>query len=78
MKEIQRVLRPGGVFSLIEHNPLNPVTRLIVSRTPVDGNAKLLTASGHATAHLFGRGPSSADALLPLSAGTYSQVSWFD
>jgi SAM-dependent methyltransferase len=45
MKEVLRVLRPGGVFSVIEHNPLNPVTRLIVSRTPIDANAKLLTAS---------------------------------
>jgi len=42
--EAVRVLRPGGVFCLIEHNPWNPVTRLIVSRTPVDADARLLTA----------------------------------
>jgi len=42
--EIQRVLRPGGIFCLIEHNPKNPVTRAIVSRTPVDADAVLLTA----------------------------------
>jgi SAM-dependent methyltransferase len=42
--EMLRVLRPGGVFCIIEHNPLNPVTRLIVSRTPVDADASLLTA----------------------------------
>jgi len=41
--EIRRVLKPGGVFILIEHNPYNPVTRLIVSRTPVDADAQLLT-----------------------------------
>src|SRR5437870_1053056 len=33
--EAVRVLRPGGTFCVIEHNPINPVTRLIVSRTPV-------------------------------------------
>jgi len=26
-REALRVLRPGGVFCIIEHNPLNPVTR---------------------------------------------------
>lgn len=43
-KEIVRVLKPDGVFCLIEHNPFNPITRLIVSRTLVDANARLLTA----------------------------------
>lgn len=43
--EISRVLRPGGIFCMIEHNPLNPVTRLIVSRTPVDADAILLPAT---------------------------------
>ncbi|MBZ5634290.1 MAG: methyltransferase domain-containing protein [Acidobacteriia bacterium] len=43
--EIKRVLRPGGFFCLIEHNPFNPVTRLIVSRTPVDADAILLRAA---------------------------------
>ena len=40
--EVRRVLKPGGWFALIEHNPCNPVTRLIVSRTRVDANAILL------------------------------------
>jgi len=43
--EVRRVLKPGGVFAIIEHNPNNPVVRLIVSRTPVDANAILLPAS---------------------------------
>ena len=42
--EIYRVLRPGGVFANIEHNPFNPAVQLIIRRTPVDENAKLLTA----------------------------------
>lgn len=44
-KEIGRALRPGGIFCIIEHNPFNPVTRLIVSRTPVDADAILLRAA---------------------------------
>lgn len=44
-REISRVLRPGGVFCMIEHNPFNPVTRLIVSRTPIDADAILLKPS---------------------------------
>ena len=43
--EVRRVLRPGGLFAIIEHNPYNPVTRLIVSRTPVDADAILLRPS---------------------------------
>lgn len=43
-REVRRVLAPRGVFGVFEHNPWNPATRLIVSRTPVDGNAVLLTA----------------------------------
>lgn len=42
--EIARVLRPGGVACIIEHNPFNPATQIIVRRTPVDENAQLLTA----------------------------------
>jgi SAM-dependent methyltransferase len=48
-REIHRVLKPTGVFCMIEHNPYNPVTRLIVSRSPVDVDAHLLTQrqAGH-------------------------------
>lgn len=44
-REAYRVLRPKGVFAIFEHNPYNPVTRLIVSRTPVDADAVLLRSS---------------------------------
>lgn len=42
--DIYRVLRPGGIFAIIEHNPFNPAVQLIIRRTPVDENANLLTA----------------------------------
>jgi SAM-dependent methyltransferase len=49
--EVCRVLKPSGVFAIIEHNPYNPITRLIVSRTPVDADAILLRPVE--TRHLF-------------------------
>ena len=54
-EEVRRVLTAGGVFAIIEHNPLNLATRLIVSRNPVDVNAKLLRA-GEAERLLRGTG----------------------
>jgi SAM-dependent methyltransferase len=43
-REAARALRSSGVFVIIEHNPVNPATRLIVSRLPMDRNAILLGA----------------------------------
>jgi SAM-dependent methyltransferase len=42
--EIRRVLTPGGICCIMEHNPWNPVTRMIVKSCPVDVDAELLTA----------------------------------
>jgi SAM-dependent methyltransferase len=42
-REVERVLRPNGVFCLIEHNPFNPVTQHIVRTCPIDVDARLLT-----------------------------------
>ncbi|MEW6369021.1 MAG: class I SAM-dependent methyltransferase [Acidobacteriota bacterium] len=44
IQDIARVLRPGGRAVIFEHNPWNPVTRWVVSRTPIDRNAVLRTA----------------------------------
>jgi len=53
LAEIKRVLAPDGLIMLVEHNPLNPVTRLIVSRAAVDRDARLLT--GRSARRLFAR-----------------------
>lgn len=39
------MLRPCGVLSIIEHDPLNPARRIIVSRTIVDADEILLSRS---------------------------------
>lgn len=45
LQEIRRVLRPGGLFMVYEHNPLNPLTRRAVDQCPFDENAVLMPAS---------------------------------
>lgn len=42
--EMRRVVRPGGLVCIIEHNPLNPLTRLAVMRCEFDRDAHLLGA----------------------------------
>ena len=42
--EMRRVTRPGGLLCIIEHNPLNLLTRLAVRRCPFDKDAALLPA----------------------------------
>ena len=44
VREMRRVVRPGGLVCVIEHNPLNPLTRLAVSRCEFDRDAVLLGA----------------------------------
>jgi SAM-dependent methyltransferase len=71
-REAARVLRPDGIFAVIEHNPLNPATRLIVGRLPMDRNAILL--SGGETRHLlYDAGLRSMDTtyFLYLPEGVY-------
>jgi 2-polyprenyl-3-methyl-5-hydroxy-6-metoxy-1,4-benzoquinol methylase len=43
--ELKRVIRPNGLACIIEHNPLNPLTRLVVLRCPFDRDAHLLRAA---------------------------------
>lgn len=44
LAELKRVLRPGGLLMVYEHNPFNPLTVRAVRSCPFDENAVLLTA----------------------------------
>lgn len=44
LREIRRVLTPGGRFVLYEHNPWNPLTVQAVRNCPFDENAVLISA----------------------------------
>lgn len=41
-REMFRVLKPGGIAAVFEHNPWNPLTRLAVARCEFDRDAVLL------------------------------------
>ncbi len=42
VREMSRVTRPGGLVVVFEHNPLNPLTRLAVSRCEFDEGVELV------------------------------------
>lgn len=44
VREVKRVLRPGGLAMIFEHNPLNPLTRKAVRECPFDADAVLLSS----------------------------------
>lgn len=45
LKELRRVIRPGGSLFVYEHNPYNPLTVRIVNSCPFDKNARLIRGS---------------------------------
>lgn len=45
LSELLRVLRPGGIGVLFEHNPFNPLTIRAVNNCPFDENAVLIKAT---------------------------------
>ncbi len=44
LSELRRVLAPGGMLSVFEHNPANPLTVHAVKACPFDDNAVLIRA----------------------------------
>lgn len=44
LRELRRVVKPGGSLFVFEHNPFNPLTVHIVNNCPFDENAHLITA----------------------------------
>lgn len=43
--ELARVVRPGGLVFVFEHNPFNPLTHLVVRTCPDDWNMHMMAAS---------------------------------
>lgn len=78
-REVRRVLKTGGVFAVMEHNPYNPVTRRIVRRTPVDADAVLLTPGE--TRGLLRENGFAVDMqsyFLYLPQAIYRRMSWLE
>jgi len=44
LKEMKRVIKPGGLLVVFEHNPYNPLVKKFVNNCPIDANAVLLQA----------------------------------
>ena len=42
-REMKRILIPGGIAAVFEHNPVNPLTRRVVSKCEFDRDAVLLS-----------------------------------
>lgn len=45
LRELHRVLKPGGSLFVFEHNPYNPLTVRVVNNCEFDENAQLIKAS---------------------------------
>jgi SAM-dependent methyltransferase len=63
--EMARVLKPGGLLYIFEHNPYNPLTRRAVSNCPFDADATLLPRS-RSTALIRSAGLETAEARYVL------------
>ncbi|HEY4382668.1 MAG TPA: methyltransferase domain-containing protein [Acidobacteriaceae bacterium] len=77
--EIKRVLSPGGLCCIIEHNPWNPATQVIVRRCAVDVDAELLSAGK--TLRLFeasGFTPLTTEYFLYFPERLFDPLRWIE
>ena len=76
-REMWRVLQPGGLLCVIEHNPLNPLTRLAVARCEFDRDAVLLRV-GQTQRLMDGAGLRNVHSryflLLPSAAAPFRRI----
>jgi SAM-dependent methyltransferase len=78
-REIRRVLTPGGLCCILEHNPWNPVTRAIVRRCPVDVDAEILPARETCQLlRLAGFETLSTDYFLYLPERIFNRAGWLE
>lgn len=77
LTEMTRVVRPGGLVAIVEHNPVNPLTQWIVRSCPFDENAVLLR-SGRLARLFRGAGLIELDRrfiiFTPFSGGFFRQL----
>lgn len=77
LAEVSRVTRPGGLVTIFEHNPLNPVTRKVVRDCVFDEHAVLIRARAMA-AELERAGLAVAEIrqilFLPLAAPAWLRL----
>lgn len=71
--EMRRVLKPGGLAMVFEHNPWNPLTRRIVSNCEFDDDAVLL-GQGQLRALLGGAGFSRVSSRAILSVPSFGKA----
>ena len=68
-------MKPGGILAIIEHNPLNPVTKLVVSRVPLDRDAQLLSAwTARSLSSGIGMKPFPTEYFLYLPKSVYENI----
>ena len=75
VRELRRVVRPGGIVVVFEHNPFNPLTRFAVGRCEFDEGVELLKR-GAAEALLRGAGLNHAESAYIITH-TFSGRPWY-
>lgn len=71
--EMKRVIRPGGLAVVFEHNPFNPLTRRVVSTCEFDHDAVLLR-QGKTRALLEGAGFGRVQSRAILSVPSFGPI----